>query len=233
MPGGSHGPCKAWFVLFDVGMAKLFCLWILVAAAASCSSAADKTATRVPVSHRPASSACPQERAAGISASDIPAGCSQNPQFVGNCTADSDCTAGANGRCLQVPPFACDYACSYDQCTFDSDCAGTAACACRASGSNTTANTCATASNCRVDADCGPQGSCSPSLLNTFCVACTTENLCGPDGARFLCEADCGSGYFCHTSKDSCVDDSDCPSGTCNFDTTAHSWLCSSCNAPS
>jgi len=203
-------------------------LWALIATTASCSSAADKTATRAPASHRLATSVCPQERGAG-------GACSQS-----GCTQDSDCTSGANGRCLQVLGPACQSYCSYDDCTGDSDCTGNTPCACRSSSSDTAANTCATESNCRVDADCGPGGFCSPSLLGSPCQ-CISESFCqpgsgggcsetGPDGVTksvpCSCTGNCGPGYFCHTPKDSCVDDSDCASGKCNFEVTSKLWMC-------
>jgi len=173
--------------------------------------AADRTVTRVPASHRLASSACSQEeRGAGVSS--IGPACSSVA-----CTRDSDCTSGANGRCLQVLGGpACQYYCSYDECTDDSDCTGNAPCACRSSSSDATPNTCATESNCRTDADCGPGGFCSPSLVSTYCQCITVTRSFG----------NCGHGYFCHTPKDSCLDDGDCASGKCNFDLTSHSWIC-------
>jgi hypothetical protein len=50
--------------------------------------------------------------------------------------------------------------------------------------------------NCRVDADCGPGGFCSP----TWDLACGQSN-----GVV---------GYYCHTPRDTCVDDIDCVDGT-------------------
>jgi hypothetical protein len=207
--------------------------WVLIVAT-SCSNAADK-ATRVPAVHRAASSACPQERGAGITS--VGPACTQPA-----CAKDSDCAAGANGRCVQGGGPACNYFCSYDDCAQDSDCAGQAPCACRASSSDATANTCEAASNCGVDADCGPGGFCSPSLLmggaacqcfsEAFCQADTGSSCSetGPDGVTKAvpcsCPGDCGRGYFCHTPKDSCVDDADCAGGACSFDLTSGSWMC-------
>ena len=42
------------------------------------------------------------------------------------------------------------------------------------------------------------------------------------------CES-CGHGHFCHTQGDTCLDDSDCGKGTCNFDVLTHRWSCSVC----
>jgi hypothetical protein len=55
----------------------------------------------------------------------------------------------------------------------------------------------------------------------------------------------CGTatlGYFCHTSRDSCLDDSDCPGFTghlggpgpvCTFDTVDRVWECETLPCPS
>ena len=220
------------------------CFLAVLAVTAACSSAADESLTRVPVNHRSASSACPQGRGAGVSS--IPANCLQSSTRVA-CTRDSDCGSGANGRCLQDLGPACGYSCSYDDCTDDADCSEKAPCACRSSTSATAANTCATDSNCRVDADCGHGGFCSPSLLDNVCQ-CFSERFCqadagsscsetGSDGVTksvpCSCGGNCGHGYFCHTAKDTCLDDSDCARGTCNFDLTSRAWMCTAFICPS
>jgi hypothetical protein len=46
------------------------------------------------------------------------------------------------------------------------------------------------------------------------------------------CGGDCGHGYFCHTPKDACLDDSDCAGGTCNFDLTSKAWMCTGVICP-
>jgi len=187
---------------------RAVCPWLLGALLAGfpagCSS---KNDARIPANHRPIGLMCPQQRGPGIS--EVGPGCLANAPLASliGCTRDSDCTAGTNGRCLQYGGPACNYHCSYDDCSSDSDCSAHAPCACRTSSSDTGANSCATASNCRIDADCGPGGLCSASQ--------------------------CGQGYFCHTPKDSCLDDSDCASGTCNFDLTSQAWLCTGCINPS
>jgi hypothetical protein len=44
------------------------------------------------------------------------------------------------------------------------------------------------------------------------------------------CGDACGHGYFCHTPRDTCIDDSDCGGdGTCNYDTVNKVWSCSLC----
>jgi len=176
-----------------------------------------RTASRVPAKHRPSSAPCPQARGPG--ASSIPASCRQGSGLAA-CLQDGDCTAGLNGRCEQVAPAACEYACTYDRCSSDADCSGNLPCGCRETSSSTTANACTTAGDCRVDADCGRGGSCSPSLVGTpgTCIGTVCQSSCP--------SVNCGHGYFCHTPKDSCVDDSDCPVGACTFDVTGQSWLC-------
>jgi hypothetical protein len=64
--------------------------------------------------------------------------------------------------------------------------------------------------NCRIDADCGAGGYCSPSA---------GSDSCGGLG-----------GYYCHTPKDSCINDTDCssnnPGQVCTFSTTDAHWEC-------
>ena len=72
---------------------------------------------RVPIHHRPAGSACPQERAPG---SVFVNTCS--PGWAGLCAQDADCTAGTNGRCLPNSRLNCAGQCYYDECFSDSDC---------------------------------------------------------------------------------------------------------------
>jgi len=213
----------------------------LVAATCSCSSSRDES--RVPANHRLTGSACVHDRGAGISDASF---CSANAPLPIACTGDGTCTAGTNGRCLQSIGPACNLHCSYDECYGDSDCPGNAPCACRSSATDSAANACATASNCRVDTDCGPDGFCSPSLVGSTC-ACLSETFCkpgeascsvtGPNGVTVqvpcMCSGNCGKGYFCHSAKDSCINDSDCPDGrTCNFDLTSQSWVCTACIHP-
>jgi hypothetical protein len=195
---------------------------------------------RIPKSHRASGSTCPQERALGISG--LGPSCSPDAGGSTTCWQDSDCKAGNNGRCYggwnRLP---CASQCSYDSCSNDFDCPANQPCECRASDFDSTANTCVAGSNCRVDSDCGPCGYCSPSQVNVFCF-CPSTALCKDGGGGCYegtstgwkevpcsCGDACGHGYFCHTPNDSCVDDSDCKQGTCNFDTQEKRWSCSSC----
>jgi hypothetical protein len=168
------------------------------------SDAGSSTNIRIPLNHRASGEACPSARGAGsIMACDYDSG----PPPT--CLHDSDCTAGINGRC-ETPefiPLACQTACSYDACASDSDCPAQVPCDCRTSASDNSANVCVTGSACRIDSDCGSGGYCSPSA----------------GYGSFHCE----TAYFCHTAKDTCVDDTDCGSSQkCEFDTTAGIWAC-------
>jgi hypothetical protein len=162
---------------------------------------------------------------AKVGASEVPAehrataaACapSRNPLADGgfaSCTSDADCAfdggLAAFSTCLHG-------SCTFDHCLTDADCSPTEVCACSSDyyGGNTAfhGNVCVPA-NCHVDGDCGPVQYCSPS-----------RGRCG----SFL-------GFYCHTSKDSCVDATkDC--GTCGnscvYAPTAGAFVCGSvvCN---
>ena len=193
--------------------------------------------TPVPRDHRPTEGpACPNDRAPG----GVPAMCTADggPPPGGGCQQDSDCTAGINGRCLQLR--GCYMACSYDECFRDSDCAGNVPCQCRDSASSTDGNRCLINSNCRVDDDCGPAGYCSPSQLNgciRMCtVPCDSETHCyaGTTEVPCWCGQSCGNGYFCHTANDTCTNDCECDVGdsACTHQPNA-GWACIPCgNVP-
>jgi len=164
---------------------------------------------RVPRNHRSSADQCSAPAPAGncMAAGEVLGGAFQ-------CFKDSDCTAGTNGRCGNPGgPAGC--ACSYDKCMQDTDCAAGQTCVCHGSPYNDFGNTCV-AGNCRVDADCGALGYCSPTVPE--------GGWCGE-----------GAGYYCHTSNDLCIDDSDCAgvdAGTaagqafCEYSTTKGRWEC-------
>jgi len=158
--------------------------------------------------HRANAVPCPAERGAGISDGPPDAG-------GGRCGRDADCTASPNGRCLRVASasdgFVPRYACSYDQCSRDSDCASGLACVCRSSGQDPSPNYCALAGNCLSDSDCGPPGYCSFSR-DRVCLS----------GANL--------GYFCHTPDDECSGEGACEGGGCTYDLAVHHWACSRSN---
>jgi hypothetical protein len=153
--------------------------------------------SRAPVHHRANDSACSGPSPGGDCAL---AG-------AGACKADSDCTAGTNGRCVESGGGAIFCSCSYDTCTHDTDCPTGKLCACHGSTYFTGGNTC-TDGNCRIDADCGVGGYCSPS------------------------RGGCGglTGYYCHAGSDTCIDDADCPSSgspmICAYSSTSKHWEC-------
>ena len=168
---------------------------------------------RVPLEHRAAAVACAMDRPAGACS-----WASMPDAAVQMCLQDSDCTAGSNGRCNDMPRLSGCH-CSYDQCFADADCAtGSGPCECRAAANTagqsspglSATNVCK-AGNCRVDKDCaGGTGYCSPSL-----------GSCGNWGGVV--------GYYCHTPQDKCIDDADCAAqggGDCRFDAVGAAWQC-------
>ena len=155
-------------------------------------------AIAVPKVHRTLASTCPAQRAVGSLIT--------NPQTWDQCSQDADCVDGTNGRCLWFKRGDC----SYDTCFSDSDCSNAGVCECRSSEADNAANFCVTG-NCRVDSDCGPANFCSPSVV---------KSICGHDAST-------GFGYFCHTSRDSCVDDSDCGAfEICAYNLPGRRWTC-------
>jgi hypothetical protein len=101
-----------------------------------------------------------------------------------------------------------------DKCTVDSDCASGGVCSCAGStrgwAGSSPNNVCVPA-NCHIDADCSGGHACSPTVSTT----------CGPFyGVQ---------GYYCHTSGDECVNDSDCkaqPTGYCAYAPEVGHWSC-------
>ena len=118
----------------------------------------------------------------------------------GQCERDADCTAGRNGRCSA--PGHAPSTCTYDACMNDSECGAQKVCECTGGG-----NRCVSA-NCHTDSDCGGLG-CSP----------TRAEMCGNMGGTV--------GYYCHTKKDDCIEDSDCKdSGMCVYSPAGGKWTC-------
>jgi hypothetical protein len=143
---------------------------------------------------------------AQCSAARAPATSTGPGPLPGGCTIDSDCTNGTNGRCAVFGGGpAADCQCSYDTCEHDTDCPSNQTCACHgAPYTDGAGNTCVQG-NCRVDADCGLTAQCGDSL----------------------------AGYYCHTARDLCVDDGDCPRAagvvgnpTCLYSTRDARWEC-------
>jgi hypothetical protein len=173
---------------------------------------------RVPTNHRASAAACPA-RGPGTQCSDA-----STPLPGLPCMQDSDCTAGINGRCFAVPGLVppesgtgqgtllCSTFCTYDQCLSDSDCSGHVPCACHFQTLAGNPNTCLPLSNCTVDSDCSPVAYCSFSGVAS--------------------QSSPPYGYFCHTPRDLCIEDSDCtvtlPGGSayCGYDLAAGYWTC-------
>jgi Cys-rich repeat protein len=127
-----------------------------------------------------------------------------------NCTRDSQCTdGGADGRCVESGGPALFCSCSYDTCVKDTDCPSGQTCACHGSAYTVGGNACV-AGNCRVDSDCGAGGYCSPAYNTMSCGGL--------------------AGYYCHTPRDRCLNDSDCPGTSgpqaCTYVATAAYWEC-------
>lgn len=129
------------------------------------------------------------------------------------CTTNEACTQRSGGRCVYntgacgepCVATAPSSTCVYDACSVDTDCPSSSVCICGQGGA--VANACSVVGNCRVDADCA-SGYCSPSV-----------DSCGGF-----------NGYFCHTAKDECNDDSGCTNSgllaKCIVDTSSAAWKC-------
>jgi hypothetical protein len=171
---------------------------IVVCVVASCGGAAAPLPGRVPADHRTTISTCaPRVGTTALCPSS---------QASSQCATDPDCVEGGpNGRCvpgIRDTGGASDAACRcvYDRCASDDNCRGQGPCQCTALE---VGNSCLTG-NCAVDADCGVGGFCSP-------VADPCTGIV--------------SGYWCHTPRDTCVDNTDC-AGQCTYVATDARWEC-------
>jgi hypothetical protein len=161
---------------------------------------------RVPAVHRAQANSC-----VGVFAPAEPV----DPNSGSSCKKHADCTQGKNGRCITDPVgmgrAAKMYYCAYDSCATDADCDPGKVCYCTAGD----AAHCFYAGNCRTDADCGGGATsyCSPAYGN-----------------------DCGgyhwySSYYCHTTRDTCIDDSDCTGKNfCDYNVVSGRWECTAPN---
>ncbi len=200
-------------MLYDCAMANRFAWMIpfVVLALGACSnhsSGSQKDAGIAPLNHRASDAQCQAPAAAGSCA------CSGS-NCTGSaftCVDDGQCVdAGVSGRCANsVGPAGCY--CTFDRCTVDTDCPGGETCACHDSPYVYGEGNACVLGGCRVDADCGKGGYCSPSQL-TPCM----------DGGKYCL------GYYCHTAKDKCTNDSDCTGtagNTCAFSPNDGYWKC-------
>jgi hypothetical protein len=160
----------------------------------------DAPPPETPTYHRPNDSQCLTTPA--------PGDCTLKEMFA--CSSDSQCTdGGVNGRCIQNNGGVLDCFCTYDMCQNDADCPKGDLCVCHGSGYTDGAGNTCMPGDCRVDADCGPEGFCSPTHGTSGCGEVT--------------------GYFCHTAKDTCVNDSDCCSSSfdvCAWSAAQKRWEC-------
>ena len=166
-----------------------------------------------PLQHRAAAVTCSHDRSPGYNAPPPPPGSPDAglPASYG-CSSDAQCTdatKGSNGRCTQSRITDC----TYDGCFADADCGGSV-CQCGVAGGTQRAGHSCVKGNCRVDAECGTGGYCSPTF-----------------------DFGCGSfsgivGYYCHSAKDGCRNDSDCSGsgpkgqgdGYCAYNPTVAQW---------
>jgi hypothetical protein len=153
----------------------------------------------VPMYHRPDGSQCATPRAAGSCTTG-------NAGDLLVCSSDSDCTeGGTNGRCTSSGGGPAGCSCTYDACQTDADCGKGKLCLCHGSAYSYGGSTCMSG-NCRVDSDCGVGEYCSPAQGTSSCGYV--------------------SGYYCHTQKDVCTNDSDCAGGLCTWSSASERWEC-------
>jgi len=156
----------------------------------------------VPTDHRPDDSQCATPRGPGSCSSVT------GPGLM--CTSDSQCAdGGVGGRCTASGGGPAGCTCTYDGCQTDSECGTGQLCVCHDSAYSYGGNACMPG-NCRVDSDCGAGGYCSPAHGTTNCGYV--------------------SGYYCHTTRDLCANDSDCSStsgaNVCTWSATDNRWEC-------
>jgi hypothetical protein len=141
---------------------------------------------------------------------DGSAGGSVSSDDGGFCSTPDTCPACANGlqrRCITGGGTLSHNFCGCDECNSDQDCSPTTVCNCGGTRGQqgSFGNQCIPA-NCRVDSDCGPGGFCSPSWFSYF-------------GYMVI------DGYYCHTPRDQCLNDADCPTG-CSYYLPGGFWKC-------
>ncbi len=160
-----------------------------------------------PTQHRPSPISCPVSPPVGVYGVD-----------GGACATVADCMnigmpQGLPATCIPYEDAGGTMFCNYDTCHVDSDCrnVGGGPCACEAT--NQGAGNYCYGGNCQVDSDCGDAGFCSPArtgVCNTTTPAVT--------------------GFYCHTAKDQCANDSDCAScgaaSYCTYSSEVGAWSC-------
>ena len=160
-----------------------------------------------PEEHREVAATCSSAPGRGYAKVGVP----------GECSKDSDCKRGMNGRCVLIGdmnPARNRNACEYDDCFTDSDCHAHETCTCGFRSEMIAERHRCLPSNCRVDGDCGPNGFCSPSKRKMG--SSTVE------------------GWYCHTEDDECMNDADCPGARkmfepyCGYSKKKERWMCDS-----
>ncbi len=144
-----------------------------------------------PLQHRASAVAC------GLSASNE------------SCTSDAGCDAVPSAKaCRPYPDAGGATFCTADKCFTDDDCPNLGPCECSLAAAVGVLNRCSPG-NCHTDADCASGGFCSLSPE----VDCSRGgSSSGGYGGGGLQSA---AGYYCHSPKDACTNDSDCaPCGT-------------------
>lgn len=152
--------------------------------------AASISSPRVGVAPRACPAAPPSNGAGAIAGASV------------QCHADSECTAGKNGRCMSLGGghALAVVSCTYDACVADAECKGGELCIC---GSGTDRSGCRPA-NCHDDADCGGKR-CDDSeggMTGTW-------------------------GRYCHSRADKCGSSADCKDNeVCNYVGGKSRWEC-------
>jgi hypothetical protein len=204
----------------------IFALWLAAGCGGGVGAASPDGAElgRIPANHRPSDTQCLQPAPAGTC--DAISGCadgggagicltSPDPSRW-TCLSDGDCgDAGISSRCSKQFGLAGCF-CTSDRCVGDGDCPSGQTCACHGAPYMFGFGSACVPGNCRVDADCGARAYCSP----------TPALPCNMNGRDLYCQ---GVGYYCHTPKDQCIDDSDCQGAGfpgCLFDQSAGYWKC-------
>ena len=199
---------------------------VLCVAAFACNGQVQRT----PIKHRAEAGVCPPIPRASFSP-DPPDGGTGDADCIAagkcDCASDSQCVSPvglSNGRCgyttLGCTASTYCWRCSYDQCQSDSDC----------KTSLGVDGIC----YCRSDPDHPPDTVTSPYPNLCGKVPCATDSECGPPGVGYCspfspypCAPTQLSGYQCHTDRDECLNDIDCPNTHwCGWNPTSQHFWC-------
>ena len=191
------------------------------------------TCPKVKVAHVDASSSdgCKSDAECGTSGE---ARCVENPSFVPE--RHPSYSARTHGNLLgEAPRPPASTICVYDACQSDADCSGKNGCLC-GSGEGADRNRCIALDACESDADCGKglRCECDRSGPN-YCYPtnCDTDAECG----AFSCAESSTGGRYCHTARDTCKVDAECPpvpsfQSKCGYDVGEGVWACRKVDYP-